>query len=72
MSRISNFKAAPCTLPLSALEDASAEIVEFGGNGTSIIKMSHSLAGYQAVHARCLQLAAELFGVPSDCETLVT
>ncbi|MDH3731824.1 MAG: 3-phosphoserine/phosphohydroxythreonine transaminase, partial [Acidimicrobiia bacterium] len=71
MARIHNFSAGPCTLPLSVLEEASAELVDFQGNGMSIVEMSHRSAPYEAVQDRCLALAAELFAVPDDFETLI-
>ncbi|MEE8330855.1 MAG: 3-phosphoserine/phosphohydroxythreonine transaminase [Acidimicrobiia bacterium] len=71
MARIHNFSAGPCTLPLSVLEGAGAELVDYQGNGMSIMEMSHRSAPYEAVQDRCLALAAELFGVPDDFETLI-
>ena len=71
MSRIHNFSAGPCTLPVSVLEEAAAEMVDFSGTGMSVIEMSHRSAPYEEVHTRCLELAAELFAVPDDFETLV-
>ena len=71
MSRIYNFSAGPCTLPLPALEEAATELADYQGLGMSIVEMSHRSAPYEEVHARCLDLAAELFAVPDGFETLV-
>ena len=34
--RVHNFSAGPCTLPLSALEEAQAEFVDYQGAGMEI------------------------------------
>ena len=69
--RIHNFSAGPCTLPVSVLEEAAGEMTDFADSGMSIVEMSHRSAPYEQVHNRCLELAAELFEVPDDFETLV-
>ena len=71
MSRVYNFSAGPCTLPVTALEEAAAELVDYRDTGMSIVEMSHRSAPYAEVHARCLALAAELFAVPDDFDTLL-
>jgi phosphoserine aminotransferase len=71
MGRIVNFSAGPCTLPPEVLTEAAAEMMDYRGTGMSIIEMSHRSAPYEEVQHNCLRLAAELFGVPDDFETLV-
>ena len=66
MSRIYNFSAGPCTLPLSALEEAQAEFVDYQGAGMSLIEMSHRGKQYDAVHMETLALMRELLGVPEN------
>ena len=39
--RIYNFSAGPSMLPLSALERASREMMNYGGSGLSVLEMSH-------------------------------
>ena len=70
MSRIFNFSAGPCTLPLPALEEAAAEFVDFQGKGMSLIEMSHRSKEYDAVHNEAMSLIAELLGVPSNYKVL--
>ncbi|MCP4545028.1 MAG: 3-phosphoserine/phosphohydroxythreonine transaminase [bacterium] len=70
MSRIFNFSAGPCTLPLPVLEEAQAEFVDFGGAGMSLIEMSHRSKQYDAVHNEAMSLVAELLGLPSNYKVL--
>ena len=66
MSRIYNFSAGPCTLPLSALEEARAEFVDYQGAGMSLIEMSHRGKQYDAVHMETLALMRELLAIPEN------
>ena len=38
--RIHNFCAGPCTLPLTVLEEARAELTDFQGCGMSVMEIS--------------------------------
>ncbi|HQO01454.1 MAG TPA: 3-phosphoserine/phosphohydroxythreonine transaminase [Spirochaetota bacterium] len=70
MSRIYNFAAGPSTLPLPALEEASAKLVDFGGTGMSLIEMSHRGKIYDAIHNETVALLRELFLIPEDFHVL--
>ena len=41
MNRPWNFAAGPSTLPLEVLQQAAAEMCDWGGSGTSVMEMSH-------------------------------
>ena len=69
--RVDNFGAGPCTLPLSILEEARAEFLDFSESGMSVLEMSHRSDVYSAVHAEALSLAREVSGAPSDFEVMV-
>ena len=69
--RVDNFGAGPCTLPLSILEEARAEFLDFAGSGMSILELSHRSAFYETVHEEALSLAREVSGAPDDFEVLV-
>lgn len=62
--RVLNFNAGPATLPLSALELARDELVDFGGTGMSILEHSHRGKDYEGVHHEAQSLMRELLGVP--------
>lgn len=71
MSRIYNFSAGPCTLPLPALEEAQREFVDYQGKGMSLIEMSHRSKEYDAVHMGALELVRELLGLPDNYKVLL-
>ena len=71
MSRIFNFNAGPCTLPLSALEEAQAEFLDYQGTGMSLIEMSHRSAEYDAVQAEAMNLIRRLYGLPDNYKVLL-
>lgn len=64
--RVHNFCAGPCTLPLSVLEEARDEFVNYHGEGMSLIEMSHRAKAYEEVHQEAMHLAVEVFRVPDD------
>jgi phosphoserine aminotransferase len=63
--RVLNFNAGPATLPLSALELARDELVDFGGTGMSILEHSHRGKDYEAVHHEAQSLMRELLAIPT-------
>jgi phosphoserine aminotransferase len=68
--RVLNFNAGPATLPLSALELARDELLDFGGTGMSIMEHSHRGKDYEAVHAETKSLMREIIGIPDTHEIL--
>lgn len=68
--RAVNFCAGPCTLPLTVLEEAQAEFVDYQGTGMSLLEMSHRGKEYDAVHQEARSLALELAGAPDGFDAL--
>lgn len=68
--RAYNFNAGPSALPLSVLEKATAELVDFQGAGMSIMEMSHRGKEYEAVHNETVSLLRELYGIPENYDVL--
>lgn len=64
--RVHNFCAGPCTLPLSVLEEARDEFVDYHDQGMSLIEMSHRAKAYDEVHQQAMQHAMEVYGAPDD------
>ena len=64
--RLFNFSAGPCTLPLSALEKAQADFVDYQGAGMSIIEMSHRGQYYDEVHYEAMAGIREILNVPDS------
>ena len=71
MPRVVNFNAGPSTLPLAALEEAQAELLDFKGAGMSVMELSHRSPEYDAVHNEAISLVRELMGVSDDYEVLL-
>ena len=65
-TRVHNFCAGPCTLPVSVLEEVRDEILDFDGTGMSIIEASHRAEAYDAVHMNALADFRSLAAVPDD------
>ncbi|HPJ39409.1 MAG TPA: aminotransferase class V-fold PLP-dependent enzyme, partial [Spirochaetota bacterium] len=70
MSRIYNFAAGPSTLPLPALEEAAAKLVDYEGAGMSLIEMSHRGKIYDAIHNETVTLLRNILLIPDDFDVL--
>jgi len=70
MTRVHNFSPGPAAIPLSALERARDEMLDFGGSGMSILEMSHRGKVYDAVHQEALDLVRRLLDVPESYDIL--
>jgi phosphoserine aminotransferase len=68
--RAYNFNAGPSALPLSALQKAQSELLDFQGAGMSILEMSHRGKEYEAVHNQVIALLRELLSIPEDYDVL--
>ena len=66
MARVYNFNAGPAALPLPVLEKAQAEMIDFAGNGMSVMEMSHRSKGFQAINDAAEANVRKLMGVPDD------
>lgn len=69
--RVHNFNPGPAALPLPALEQAQAELLDFQGSGMSVMEQSHRGKRYEAVHNEAITLVRELAGVPDDYHVLL-
>ncbi len=69
-TRVHNFCAGPCTLPVSILEEVRDELLDFGGTGMSIVEASHRADAYDAVHMGALADFRELASVPDEFTVL--
>ena len=66
MERKKNYFAGPCVLPLEVLEEVKDEIVDYKGNGLSMIEASHRGGMFEEMYDDCLSLVREIYSVPSD------
>ena len=70
MNRIFNFGAGPSAIPLEVLEEAQRELVDYKGEGLSIMEASHRSKMYDEVHSEAMSLIRELYKVPEDYNIL--
>lgn len=70
MTRKYNFSAGPAALPEEVLLQAQAELLDWHGQGLSIMEMSHRSAEYVGVAAQAEQDLRDLMGIPSNYKVL--
>lgn len=70
MERSYNFNAGPTALPLSVLEKAKQELVNFQQTGMSVMELSHRSNEYDHIHNRAIDLLKELMAIPEQYEVL--
>ncbi len=70
MTRAINFGAGPSAIPLEVLEEAQRELLDFGGNGLSIMEASHRSKMYDEVHNGAITSMREIYNIPEDFEVL--
>ncbi|MEW6235517.1 MAG: 3-phosphoserine/phosphohydroxythreonine transaminase [Candidatus Omnitrophota bacterium] len=70
MTRIHNFSAGPAGLPLPALQKAQEELLDFKGQGMSLMEMSHRSKPFAAVIESAEANIRSLLGVPNDYAVL--
>lgn len=70
MSRVWNFSAGPAALPESVLRQAAAEMLDWHGEGVSVMEMSHRGAAFTSIFEKAQTLLRALLNVPSSHEIL--
>lgn len=70
MSRIYNFSAGPGALPLEVLEQARDELVDWHGEGMSVMEMSHRGKAYLSIAAQAEADLRELMSIPDHYRVL--
>lgn len=68
--RIWNFNPGPATLPLSVLEKAREEMVNYQGTGMAVMELSHRSKEYDAIQTGTKSLLIELFQIPDNYKVL--
>lgn len=68
--RVHNFNAGPGTLPLSVLEQAQLELLDFRGSGMSVMEMSHRSAEFEGILAQTETDLRALIGLPASYKVL--
>ncbi|MBF0621081.1 MAG: 3-phosphoserine/phosphohydroxythreonine transaminase [Magnetococcales bacterium] len=70
MARVFNFSAGPSVLPLSVLQKAAGELIEYGSAGMSVMEMSHRSKEYMTIITQAEALLRELMQVPDNYKVL--
>ena len=70
MARVYNFSAGPAIMPLEALQEAQADLVDYKGSGMSVMEMSHRGKEYDAIHNEAIANIKELMGLGDDYSIL--
>ncbi len=70
VNRTYNFNAGPSALPISVLEKAQQELIDFRGTGMSVMELSHRSKPYEEVHNQAINSLRELLSIPDNYEVL--
>ena len=68
--RVYNFSAGPSMLPLSALERAGSEILNYRGSGMSVMEMSHRSKVFQGIFDETQEKLRRLLQIPDGYKAL--
>ena len=68
--RVYNFCAGPAVLPTQVLEQAQAELLDYQGQGMSVMEMSHRGETFAAIAADAEQDLRDLLGIPDHYRVL--
>ncbi len=70
MSRVFNFNPGPATLPISVLEQAQAELLDYRGTGMSVMELSHRSKEFEAIVHQAESSVKELLGLGDNYRVL--
>ena len=68
--RVYNFSAGPAMLPLTVLERAQSELIDWQGSGMSVTEVSHRGKAFVACAADTERMMRTVLGVPDDYAVL--
>ncbi len=68
--RVFNFSSGPAALPLEVLEQARAELTDWGGSGMSVMEVSHRGKAFTALAAETEARLRALLSIPSAYRVL--
>ncbi len=68
--RVFNFNAGPAALPLSVLEKAQKDFLNYKGEGLSVMEMSHRSKTFDAIIKDAERLMKEVMGIPEGYKVL--
>ncbi len=69
-NRVANFSAGPATLPLSVLEKAQADLVNWQNSGLSVMEMSHRSKEFMSIRDNAESTLREIAEIPDNYAVL--
>lgn len=70
MARVYNFGAGPATMPVPVLQKIQSELLDYHGEGLSILEMSHRTPAFSFVIEHAEQTLRRLMGIPDTYAVL--
>ena len=70
MERVYNFSAGPSMLPVSVLEKAAAEMLNYQDSGMSVMEMSHRTPVYEKIIGEAETLLRKVMEIPDNYKVL--
>ncbi|MGI9297141.1 MAG: 3-phosphoserine/phosphohydroxythreonine transaminase [Gammaproteobacteria bacterium] len=70
MERAYNFSPGPCGLPDEVMERAREEFLSYGGEGASVMEISHRGPAFMEIYERAHALLRELLGIGEEYAVL--
>jgi phosphoserine aminotransferase len=70
VKRVHNFNAGPSVLPVSVLEKAQAEMLDYQGCGMSVMEMSHRSKEFESIIQTAEADLRDLMGIPSNYKVM--
>jgi len=70
VKRVFNFNPGPATLPLSVLEQAQQEMLDYKGTGMSVMEISHRSKEFEAIIQTAEADLRELMGIPANYKVM--
>ncbi|HEY3344100.1 MAG TPA: 3-phosphoserine/phosphohydroxythreonine transaminase, partial [Anaerolineaceae bacterium] len=70
LKRSHNFNAGPAVLPVPVLEQAQAEMLDYGGSGMSVMEMSHRSKEFEGIIHQTEADLRELMGIPDGYKVM--
>ncbi len=70
MKRIHNFNAGPAALPLEVLQQVQEELIDYHGEGLSVMEMSHRSKTFDNIIKDAEKLLKEVMGIPAGYKVI--
>ncbi|MBN2424608.1 MAG: 3-phosphoserine/phosphohydroxythreonine transaminase [Calditrichaceae bacterium] len=68
--RVFNFNPGPAALPLEVLQEIQRDLINYKGEGLSVMEMSHRSKAFEAIIKGAENLMKEIMGIPAGYKVL--